>query len=279
MGKKKKLIEKLSNYRASIAEAYLLDGLKEDTNGNETKGNKKKKKKANALKVPHDNDRDQNEPVEVETEAEDNVEVDGNGDADTKAIIEGLKEAIMDLQQQLANERRYNMRLDLAHQTSVRESKMLQQELNKRSTHQMSIDTGASSLAEHKPVSVDLDMEREIDEGIRDITIAKYVAIHNHNHGHDHNHHDPHGQGTLTHRNHSSHGNNHSSLFDHHTADHNRLNPNAVRPGAKRRNEVKCKDLLKKGRERRGREIFYAYIKEKTFKTCPYGEDEKKRGT
>ncbi|ETO26734.1 hypothetical protein RFI_10401 [Reticulomyxa filosa] len=209
------LRKKLSSYRASIAEAYLLDGIKEK----KIESPEKRQRKGNSLKVENedneeDNDEDENQRFEEET----------------KAIIEELKGTIMDLQQQLADARRYNMRLDMAHQTSVRTSKMLQEELSKRPT------VGVPSDNE-----IDPETEREINEGIRNITIGSYVTIgkvNTHQHGHDHDH-------------------DHDHDYDHHHDD------NHLWPIEKRRNEVIYLLQKKKKKGGGGGEMYihiYIYI-------------------
>ncbi|ETO15413.1 hypothetical protein RFI_21951 [Reticulomyxa filosa] len=175
-----KLRGKLSNYHASIAEAYLLDGFdeeKEDSSSDEpqhlkvpsVKKPNKKKQQATSPSLNDKDDNDDDEDEDEEDEEEDNA-IGGDGsnaesgeemtDTTTNKLISELRSTIMDLQQQLAESRRYNMQLDMAHQTSVRESKKLKNELSKHvsnNVHDLKQKSDPATLSNHLRVIADHD--------------------------------------------------------------------------------------------------------------------------
>jgi len=132
---KSSLRGKLSTYHASIAEAYLLDGFeeKEDSSSSSEdhlKVQSKPKKKKDKSKPKSSKNKQENAEEDEIKERENDEEMMKKDTISNKVIAE-LRGTILDLQQQLAESRRYNMQLDSAHQTSIRESKKLKNELSK----------------------------------------------------------------------------------------------------------------------------------------------------
>ncbi|ETO01575.1 hypothetical protein RFI_35865, partial [Reticulomyxa filosa] len=186
-----KLRGKLSKYRASVAEAYLLEEFDDDTSTSDDEGSKRGKKKGKDKDKAKDKDKGkgkgkkkENGTSQSQHDEDDSSDEDESArtynDKESNKLIAELQSTIMDLQQQLAEARRYSMQLDMAHQTSVRESKKLKNELSKRGL--LSQDMAANSYQRPKPHE-----QSDVEDALPSVNGGDHYHNDNNNNNNDNN--------------------------------------------------------------------------------------------